>query len=148
MGKPKGRMELLEKRSGSCRTVTGSGEQAGTRASFNGADGISDLEHVALGGRRVDGNAARVAGASTGSARDQGPEPDWHLAVKVAASDNGNERASFNGVRHRPRLNVSCTPRISCRGSCASRNNFVSPSLFRKGNIAWINIEQIDAERL
>src|SRR2546430_3441728 len=33
----------------------------------NGADGISDIEHVAIGGiARVDGNAARVAGASTG----------------------------------------------------------------------------------
>jgi hypothetical protein len=25
---------------------------------------------------------------------------------------------------------------------------FVSPNLFRKGNIAWINIEQINTERL
>ena len=65
----------------------------------NGADGISDIEHVAIGNgafgesdiegkaarvaaselgservsiARVDGNAARVAGASTGSASDQG----------------------------------------------------------------------------
>ena len=39
---------------------------------MNGADGISDIEHVAIGIARVDCNAARVAGASTGSASDQG----------------------------------------------------------------------------
>jgi hypothetical protein len=33
----------------------------------NRADGSSDIEHVALGTARVDGNAARVAGASTGA---------------------------------------------------------------------------------
>jgi hypothetical protein len=32
----------------------------------NGANGMSDVEHVRLGIVRVDGNAARVAGASTG----------------------------------------------------------------------------------
>jgi hypothetical protein len=75
------------------KAVTGNGEQAGTRASFNGAEGFSDIEHANEGmellGRatqkakprwvaasergservsiaRVDGNAARVAGASTG----------------------------------------------------------------------------------
>jgi hypothetical protein len=37
----------------------------------NGADGITDIGHVAIGIARVDGNAARVAGASTGSASDQ-----------------------------------------------------------------------------
>ena len=33
---------------------------------MNGAEGISDIEYVAIGIARVDGNAARVAGASTG----------------------------------------------------------------------------------
>jgi hypothetical protein len=32
---------------------------------MNGAEGISDIEHVAIGIARVDGNAARVAGVST-----------------------------------------------------------------------------------
>ena len=48
---------------------------------MNGADGISDIEHVAMGIARVDGNAARVAGASTGSASDQGK------ATRVGASE-------------------------------------------------------------
>ena len=33
---------------------------------INVADGISGIEHVGMGIARVDGNAARVAGASTG----------------------------------------------------------------------------------
>ena len=33
---------------------------------LNAADGISGIEHVGMGIARVDGNAARVAGASTG----------------------------------------------------------------------------------
>jgi hypothetical protein len=32
------------------KAVTGSGEQAGTRASFNGAEGISDIEGKAVTG--------------------------------------------------------------------------------------------------
>jgi hypothetical protein len=54
----------------------------------NGAEGICDIEHVAIGIARVDGNAARVAGASTGSASDQGK------VARVAASELGNERVS------------------------------------------------------
>jgi len=37
-----------------------------TPTASNGAEGFSDIEHVAIGIARVDGNAARVAGASTG----------------------------------------------------------------------------------
>jgi hypothetical protein len=39
---------------------------------MNGADGVSDIEHAVIGIARVDCNAARVAGACTGSASDQG----------------------------------------------------------------------------
>ena len=40
---------------------------------MNGANGMSDIEHLATGeSRGVGGKAARVAGASTGSASDQG----------------------------------------------------------------------------
>ena len=48
---------------------------------MNGADGISDIEHARSGIARVDCNAARVAGASTGSANDQGK------ATRVGASE-------------------------------------------------------------
>jgi ATPase subunit of ABC transporter with duplicated ATPase domains len=54
----------------------------------NGADGITDIEHVAIGIARIDGNAARVAGASAGSASDQGK------VARVATSKLGNERVS------------------------------------------------------
>ena len=54
----------------------------------NGAEGICDIEHVAIGIARVDGNAARVAGASTGSASDQGK------VARVATSKLGDERVS------------------------------------------------------
>jgi hypothetical protein len=33
---------------------------------FNGVNGMSEIEHMRSGIARVDGNAARVAGASTG----------------------------------------------------------------------------------
>ena len=52
---------------------------------------MSDIEHARSGIARVDCNAARVAGASTGSASDQGK------AARVAASERG-QRASFNGA--------------------------------------------------
>jgi hypothetical protein len=42
-----------------------------------------------LGIARVDGNAARVAGASTGSASDQGK------VARIAMSELGNERISM-----------------------------------------------------
>jgi len=41
---------------------------------------MSDIEHVAMGIARIDGNAARVAGASAGSASDQ------RKVARVAAS--------------------------------------------------------------
>jgi hypothetical protein len=66
--------------------ATGSGERVGTRTSFKG---ISEIEHVASGNARVDGNAARVAGASTGSASDQGK------VARVAMSELGDERISM-----------------------------------------------------
>jgi len=40
-------------------------EHCGPQLRYNGASGMSDIEHVAMGNARVDGNAARVAGAST-----------------------------------------------------------------------------------
>src|SRR5205085_4883984 len=58
---------------------------------MNGAEGISDIEHVAIGIARVDGNAARVADASTGSASDQ-------RKVARAGDERVGERASFNGA--------------------------------------------------
>jgi hypothetical protein len=42
------------------------GHRTGEFGIKNGATGMSDIEHVAIGIAWVDGNAARVAGASTG----------------------------------------------------------------------------------
>jgi hypothetical protein len=61
---------------------------------MNGAEGISDIEHVAIGIARVDGNAARVAGVSTGSASDQ------RKVTRVGANERG-QRMSFNGAAGR-----------------------------------------------
>jgi len=61
---------------------------------MNGAEGISDIEHVAIGIARVDGNAARVAGASTGSASDQ-------RKVARAGDERVGKRMSFNGAEGR-----------------------------------------------
>src|SRR6184192_2335629 len=87
---------------------------------MNGADGISDIEHVAIGIARVDGNAARVAGASTGSASDQGK------VARVATSKLGNERVS-NSTFVLSTMLCSSSARYRCplspRGSTASSPN-------------------------
>ena len=44
---------------------------------------MSEIEHMRLGIAWVDGNAARVAGTSKGSASDQGK------ATRVGASERG-----------------------------------------------------------
>jgi hypothetical protein len=65
---------------------------------MNGAEGISDIEHVAIGIARVDGNAARVAGVSTGSASDQGK------VTRVGANERGQRIVSMEppgGARNR-----------------------------------------------
>jgi hypothetical protein len=56
-----------------------------SRGDASGIDG--QIKRVSIA--RVDGNAARVAGASTGSASDQGK------AATVAASELGRERVSM-----------------------------------------------------
>jgi hypothetical protein len=56
---------------------------------MNGADGISDIEHVRSGIARVDGNAARSLAQAPGGASDQGK------AARLGASERG-QRTSFN----------------------------------------------------
>ena len=55
----------------------------------NGANGVSDIEHARSGIARVDCNAARVAGASTGSASDQGK-------AATGSGERPGREASFN----------------------------------------------------
>jgi len=56
----------------------------------NGVDGISDIEHVAIGHRAGRRQRSLVAGASTGSASDQGK------VARVAMSKWSSDRVSIS----------------------------------------------------
>ena len=82
-------------------------ENAEKTLGANGAEGSGIIEHVAIGIARVDGNAAKVAGASTGSASDQGK------VARVATSKLGNERVS-NSTSARSTMLCSSSARYRC----------------------------------
>ena len=68
--------------------MSGAWEKPEKMLGTNGADRISDIEHVAIGIRAGRLQRSQVAGASTGSASDQGK------VARVARRKLGNQRVS------------------------------------------------------